>query len=130
MGILALAVPATAGWRWALEANDLNSRFTWSFWLPGFLVCFLGGAVVAHVLQAHAAGLSRARALLWLGRDHPWLLLALAVVVAGVGNSPLGGPWDYVPATFTERQVRFACVTVLAHPPARRCRGRAVDLAA
>lgn len=114
VGVFALSLPVTALWRWALEIQDLNSRFTWSFWLPGFLVCFLGGAAVAHVLQARHAGLSRARSLQWLGRDHPWVLLGVAVVVGGVGASSLGGPWDYVPATFTERHVRFASVTALA----------------
>lgn len=114
VGLLLLSLPLTAAWRWLLEVQDLNSRFTWSFWLPGFLVCFLGGAAVAHVLQARAAGVARARHLVAAGRDHPWILLGTAVVVGGVGASSLGGPWDYVPATFTERNIRFASVTALA----------------
>ena len=60
------------------------------------------------------AGLARSRVFRWLGEKRPWVLVGLAVVVLTLGNSPLGGPWDYVPATFTERQIRFTCVTMLA----------------
>ena len=114
LGLFALSVPVSVGWRWWLEENDLNALFTYSFWLPGFLVCFLGGAAVAHVLQADRAGLARSRALRWLGEKRPWVLLGLAAVAFGIGNSRLGGPWDYVPGTFTERNTRLVSVIVLA----------------
>jgi acetyltransferase len=114
LGLFALAVPVSAAWRWWLEVQGLNPLFTYSFWLPGFMACFLGGAAVCHVLQADRAGIARSRVLRWLGEKRPWVLIGLALVVLGIGNSPLGGPWDYVPATFTERQIRFTCVTVLA----------------
>lgn len=114
LGVFALAVPASAAWRWWLETRDLNPLFTYSFWLPGFMVCFLGGASVCHVLQADRFGITRSRLVRGLGERHAWALLCLSVVVFAIGNSPLGGPWDYVPATFAERQVRFTCVTVLA----------------
>jgi peptidoglycan/LPS O-acetylase OafA/YrhL len=109
----ALALPVTAGWRWYLEAAGLNPRFTFSFWLPGFLVCFLGGAAVAHVVEGHRHGFGSLRRLRALAH-RPWLVLLLAFSIYGLGNSPLGGPWDYVPATFNERAIRFACVTLLA----------------
>lgn len=114
LGLFALGLPMAATWRWWLEAEGLNPLFTYSFWLPGFMACFLGGAAVCHVLQADRAGLAGSRVLRWLGERRPWVLVLLAVVVGGIGNSTLGGPWDYVPATFTERQIRFTSVTVLA----------------
>ncbi len=112
--LFSLSIPISAAWRWWLEVQDLNSLFTYSFWLPGFLVCFVGGAAVCHVLQADRAGLARSRVLSWLGEKRPWVLVGLAAVVLAIGNSPLGGPWEYVPATFAERQIRFTCVTLLA----------------
>jgi len=112
--LFALSVPLSAAWRWRLETEGLNALFTYSFWLPGFLVCFLGGAAVCHVLQADRVGLVHSRMLRWLGEKRPWVLVGLGVAVLAVGNSRLGGPWDYVPATFPERNIRFACVTVLA----------------
>ena len=114
LALFSLSIPVSAGWRWWMEAQGLNSLFTYSFWLPGFLVCFLGGAAICHVLQADRAGLAPSRVLRWLGEKRPWVLVGLSVVVFAVGNSRLGGPWDYVPATFTERQIRFTCVTLLA----------------
>jgi peptidoglycan/LPS O-acetylase OafA/YrhL len=114
LGLFALSIPLSAAWRWWLEVQGLDALFTYSFWLPGFLVCFLGGAAVCHVLQADRAGLARSRVLRWLGEKRPWVLLAISAVVLAIGNSALGGPWDYVPATFAERQIRFTSVTVLA----------------
>ena len=113
VAVFALAIPATAAWRWYLERADLNAAFTYSFWLPGFLVCFLGGAAVSHVVEAHRQGQGSLRLLRGLAH-RPWLVIALAVAITAVGNSPLGGPWEYIPATFNERAVRFACVTALA----------------
>ena len=113
VGIFALAVPITEGWRLYLERADLNAAFTYSFWLPGFLVCFLGGAAVSHVVEAHRQGQGSLRLLQGLAH-RPWLVIVLALAITAVGNSPLGGPWEYIPATFNERTVRFACVTGLA----------------
>lgn len=113
VAVFALSVPLTAAWRWYLERSDLNSAFTYSFWLPGFLVCFLGGATVSHVVEAHRHGLGSLRILQGLAH-RPRLVVALAIGVTAIGNSRLGGPWEYLPATFTERAVRFTSVTALA----------------
>src|SRR5690606_32691244 len=48
----------------------------------------------------------------WFRRS--WVLLAVVVVVIVLCNSSLGGPTAYVPATFSERQLRFVCSTLLA----------------
>lgn len=111
--LLALSVPVTIAWRVWTEVEDLGKEFTYSFWLPGFLVCFAGGAAVSHYLEGERAGLvdlSRVRG--WF--QHSWWLLATVVVVVVVCNSALGGPTAYVPASFSERQVRFFCSTLLA----------------
>lgn len=111
--LLALSIPVTVAWRVWTELEDLGKEFTYSFWLPGFLVCFAGGAAVSHYLEGERAGLvdlSRVRG--WF--QHTWLLLASVVIVVVVCNSALGGPTAYVPATFRERQVRFACSVLLA----------------
>ena len=113
VGALALSVPVTAAWRWYVHAEGLGPRFTYSFWLPGFLACFAVGAAVAHLLSAEKAGvvaLPRLRSV----AASSWVLLAVAVVAVAIGTSSLGGPDAYTPATFSERQVRFVCATVLA----------------
>lgn len=111
--VLALSVPVTVAWRVWTEIEDLGKEFTYSFWLPGFLICFAGGALVAHFLEGEQAGLvDLTRIRRWFARS--WMLLVVAVVVMVVCNSALGGPTAYVPATFSERQVRFVCSTVLA----------------
>lgn len=113
LGLLALSIPVTIAWRIWTEVEDLGKEFTYSFWLPGFLVCFAGGAAVAHVLEGEKAGivdLTRVRG--WFQRS--WLLFVVVVVTVLVCNSALGGPTAYVPATFSERQVRFGCSTLLA----------------
>lgn len=113
--LLALSVPVTIGWRiWvAANADTLAEKFTWNFWLPGFLVCFAGGAAVAHFLEGERAGLVDLRRIRgWF--DHTWLAVLLMLVVAAIGTSPLGGPVEYSPATFSERSIRFASSTALA----------------
>ncbi|RNL64936.1 acyltransferase [Nocardioides marmoriginsengisoli] len=111
--LLALSVPVTVLWRVWTEVEDLGKEFTYSFWLPGFLVCFAAGAAVAHFLEGETAGLvdlTRIRG--WFRRS--WVLLAVVVTVIVICNSSLGGPTAYVPASFSERQVRFFCSTLLA----------------
>lgn len=111
--LLALSLPVTIAWRVWTEVEDLGKEFTYSFWLPGFLVCFAAGAAVSHFLEGESLGLvdlGRARA--WF--THSWVVLAVAVGLVALGNSALGGPTLYVPSTFSERQVRFVCSTLLA----------------
>jgi len=115
VGLLALALPVTIVWRvWVnAAADDLSEKFTWNFWLPGFLICFAAGAAVAHVLEGERAGLvdlSGVRR--WFART--WLAVALVVLLAAIGTSPLGGPVEYLPADFWERQTRFASSTAVA----------------
>lgn len=113
VGLLALSIPVTVFWRVWVQVEDLGKEFTYSFWLPGFLICFAGGAAVSHFLEGEQVGLvdlSRVRS--WLG--HGWVAIALMVLIAGIGTSPLGGPVEYVPASFSERQIRFASSTILA----------------
>lgn len=113
--LLALSLPVTVGWRiWvAINADTLAQKFTWNFWLPGFLVCFAAGAAISHFLEGERAGvvdLSRIRGLF----SHTWLAVLLMVVVAAIGTSPLGGPVEYSPASFSERSIRFSASTALA----------------
>lgn len=111
--LMALSIPVTIVWRIWVEVENLGPRFTYSFWLPGFLVCFAAGAAVSHFLEGERAGLvdmSRLRG--WFA--HSWIVIGAAAVLIGIGGSPLGGPTLYLPATFSERQVRFACATALA----------------
>ena len=113
VALLALSVPIVAGWRYWVHLADLGRYFTYPFWLPAFLVCFAGGALIAHLVEAEAAGvvaLHRARAV----AADPWLIIALAMVVGLIGTSSLGGPDLYTPSTFDERQVRFVCATAIA----------------
>jgi peptidoglycan/LPS O-acetylase OafA/YrhL len=113
VGLLALSVPVTVLWRIWVEVEDLGKEFTYSFWLPGFLICFAAGAAVSHFAEGEKVGLvdlSRLRG--WFA--YGWVTVLLMVVVAGIGTSPLGGPVEYVPASFSERQIRFGASTLLA----------------
>ena len=115
VGLLALSLPVTIAWRLFVqnEADSLSEKFTWSFWLPGFLICFAAGAAVAHFVEGERAGLiDMARGRRWFSRT--WVTVPLMIVIAAIGISPLGGPVEYAPADFVERQVRFGCATLLA----------------
>ncbi len=114
-GLLALSLPVTALWRvWVnATADELSEKFTWNFWLPGFLICFAAGAAVAHFLEGERVGLvdlSGVRR--WFSRT--WLAVTLVLLIAAIGTSPLGGPVEYLPAEFWERQIRFAASTAVA----------------
>lgn len=110
---LALSIPVTAAWRWWVHVEDLAPLFTYSFWLPGFLVCFAGGAFVSHLLNGERKGIISLR---WLRVPvaRLWPVLLVIVIAVAVALSSLSGPDGYVPATFPERQVRFVSATVLA----------------
>ena len=64
-------------------------------------------------MGAHRAGLLSARRLLAFGGDQTAVVM-VAVAAVAVSTSVLGGPDGYVTTSFAERQVRFACATVLA----------------
>jgi peptidoglycan/LPS O-acetylase OafA/YrhL len=113
LGMISLSLPVSAAWRWWVDVNDLGIHFTYSFWLPGFLFCFGCGAVVALLLEGYKEGLvslPRLRAM----AGHRGAIPAVALVAVGIGASSLAGPDLYLPATFSERQVRTVCAVVLA----------------
>lgn len=112
-GLISLALPATVAWRWWVHQQDLAATFTYSFWLPGFLVCFGGGALVAHVSEGIKAGIVTAPRFRRVAAD-PWALLLLAVVAALVATSALGGRDGFVVRAFAEQQLRFAGATAVA----------------
>lgn len=112
-GLISLALPISALWRWWVQTNDLGIYFTFTFWLPGYLVCFAGGALVAHFVEGYRAGLvplARVRAL----ASDPWALVLFAVAVAMIGTSPLGGPSGYVARGVGQERLRFACALIIA----------------
>jgi peptidoglycan/LPS O-acetylase OafA/YrhL len=110
---LALSLPVTAVWRWWVHVENLGPLFTYSFWLPGFLVCFAGGAFVSHLINGERAGIIHLR---WLRGAVAalWPVLLVITAAVAVAVSSLSGPDGYVPAEFSERQVRFVSATVLA----------------
>lgn len=114
VGLLACSVPISIAWRWWVDAEDLGRYFTYSYWLPGFLFCFAGGALVAHASEARHAGLASLPRLRQAAAD-PWALPVLALAFALVGTSSLGGPPGIdVPITLSQHLVRAACATLVA----------------
>lgn len=115
VSLVALAAAGSALWRWHIAANvtDLSDLLTMPFWLPGFLICFVGGAAIGHVVVLHKLGLGTGRVRRWLSSHVPTMVL-LAVVCAGVANSHLGGAWGWTTHTSQERAVRFAFTTLMA----------------
>jgi peptidoglycan/LPS O-acetylase OafA/YrhL len=111
--MISLALPITVAWRWWVHAENLEIYFTYSFWLPGFLVCFAGGALVAHFAEGYRCGLVSLPRLRSLASD-PWALILFALAVALLGTSSLGGPSGYVVRGVAQQQLRFACATVIA----------------
>lgn len=113
VGLIALSVPVSGLWRWWVESEDLGKYFTYGFWLPGYLFCFGAGAVVAHLVEGHRAGLVPLRRLRGWATD-PWTLLVFALAVVLVGTSSMGGPagWEYT--TFAQHQVRIVAATLVA----------------
>ena len=111
--MIALGLPATIAWRSWVYANDLGREFTYSFWLPGFLVCFAGGALIAHFSEGFKSGLVAAPRFRRVAAE-PWALLLVAVAAALVATSALGGPDGFVSRAFAEQQLRFAGATAVA----------------
>lgn len=105
VSFLALAVPLSIGWRlWTSEA-DLAGQLTYPYWLPSFLVCFAGGALVAVIAEAHRASLISIPGIRSFCAD-PWVPPVVTLCLALVATSSLGGPTGFVPVTFAEEQVR------------------------
>jgi peptidoglycan/LPS O-acetylase OafA/YrhL len=113
-GMLSLAVPISAGWRWWVHVADLGPFDKHGTWLPGYLFCLAGGALVAHLLEGYRHGIISSP---WLRRvaADPWALPLLALAVVLVGTSPLGGAGGFPePVSFAQLQVRVVCATVAA----------------
>ncbi|MFC7497478.1 MULTISPECIES: acyltransferase family protein [unclassified Nocardioides] len=111
--LIMLSLPVTVAWRWWVRENELGIHFTYSFWLPGFLVCFAGGALVALFAEGLRNGVVTMPRFRRLAAD-PWALLLLATAVALIATSTLGGPDGYVTRNFSQEQVRFAGATFVA----------------
>ncbi|MVQ51540.1 acyltransferase family protein [Nocardioides sp. MAH-18] len=112
-GLIALSVPITVLWQAWLYADDLGVYGTYAFWLPAYLVCFAGGALVTLYAEAHAAGLVSLSRLRRIASDS-WALPLFAVAAALMGTSALGGADGYVSHSFSEDQVRFVAVTLVS----------------
>ena len=114
LAVLASALPISAAWRWWVENAELNDYAMQSSWLPGYLYCFAGGALVAHLVEGQRAGIVPLVRLRRFAAD-PWALLVLALAVTLVGTSSLGGPSGFLaPVDFAEHQVRAASAALLA----------------
>ncbi|GAA4121526.1 acyltransferase [Knoellia locipacati] len=112
---VAIAFAVSAGWRYYVmfHVEDFGRMITFPLWLPGFIICFMLGALVAHLLVVEQSGRGTMRAVRWFA-GHQWLVIVVALALALLGNSPLGGPWTFQPATFSEVSIRTAACTLLA----------------
>lgn len=115
VALLCAGLGVTAAWRWYVSARveGLAGLMTTPFWLPGFLVCFIAGAAVGHVVVADRYERG-GRRLLHRFAARPAFVILAALIAAGVATSRLGGSWDYNPQSDQERVVRFTFNTVLA----------------
>jgi peptidoglycan/LPS O-acetylase OafA/YrhL len=112
--MLASAVPISAAWRWWVETADLSVYTMQTSWLPGYLFCFAGGAMVAHLVESYRYGVIPLLRLRRFASD-PWALLVVALAAALLGTSPLGGPSGFLaPVGFAEHQVRVATAALVA----------------
>lgn len=111
--LIAFGISITYRYYVMYEVHDFARLITMPLWLPAFLVCFLGGAAVAHLLIAEQHGKVSLPRLRWFAA-RPWLVAAVAVGCALIGNSSLGGAWTFAPATFEEISIRTTACTIIA----------------
>lgn len=114
-GLTVLALVITIAFRLELASrpDDLAAQLTRTYWLPAYLICFMGGAFIAHVMVSERHGALSRQPIRWLG-DRPWLIILLALGTGAIANSRLGGGWGWVPHTQPEIAIRFAFTTALA----------------
>lgn len=113
-GLFVGALVITATWRYHLaQATDLGVLLTRNHWLPAFLVCFVAGAVIAHVTLTEREQPNGPHLLRRFG-DRPWLVLLLVLVAGAIANSRLGGGWGWVAHTPAEQSIRFVFTTAFA----------------
>lgn len=117
--MISLALPISIGWRFwvsTVPATDPSGGAVgvvpYFMWLPSFLACFAGGALVAHFAVGYSNGIV---SLAWLRRvtSDRWAALVFVTIVALLGTSALGGPPGW-PETFGQEQVRQVCAAVIA----------------
>lgn len=117
-GLLLLAALVTAAWRWmlSLDARTADELLTWSFWFPAYAVCFFAGAWISHqvVAVAPTGPRSRRHGAVLRFAQRPRLVLAIALLAAGIANSPWGGGWGWSLDSNTQRTVRFLFTVALA----------------
>ena len=73
--LIAFGISITYRYYVMYEVHDFARLITMPLWLPAFLVCFLGGAAVAHLLIAEQHGKVSLPRLRWFAA-RPWLVAA------------------------------------------------------
>lgn len=111
--LISLALPISIGWRLWTAESDLTGQLIYPYWLPAFLFCFAGGALVALLVEGRRAGLVTLRGLRSLCTDR-WAPVVLTLALVALATSPLGGPSGFVPVTFAEDQVRTFAAAAIA----------------
>ena len=115
LGIFLVCLVISASWRWLISyrVDDLAKLLTFPSWLPGFIACFMGGALIGHLTIAERTRVVESH---WLRSfaSRTWLVAAVAIGAALVANSPLGGSWEYEPQTFWERTIRASFCFIVA----------------
>lgn len=114
--VLLVALVLTMAWRWyiATYVTGLSALLTRPYWFPAFAVCFIGGALIGHLVVNDrvnpGAGFRPAR---WFA-ERPRLVVATVLFAGAIANSRLGGGWGWVTLTFEERTTRFIFTTAYA----------------
>lgn len=111
--LISLALPISIGWRLWTAESDLTGQLLYPYWLPAFLFCFAGGALVALFAEARRAHIVTLRGLSSLCADR-WAPVVLALALVALATSTLGGPSGFVPVTFAEEQVRTLAAASIA----------------
>ncbi len=113
VALISLGLPISIAWRLWVRAEGLGIYFTYTFWLPGYLVCFAGGALVALFVEGYRAGLVSLPRVRSLASDS-WALLLVCLAAALLGTSSLGGASGFVARGVGQERLRFACALVIA----------------